>query len=67
MRTLRQFATGQAAIPPGMAWYLSDLGVFRGTARQAGTLQAPVAAATEGFASGYGAKNAPIYAHSWRP
>ena len=30
MKTLRQFATGQAAIPPGTAWYLSDLGEFRG-------------------------------------
>lgn len=30
MKTLRQFATGQAAIPPSTAWYLSDLGEFRG-------------------------------------
>ena len=30
MKTLRQFATGQAAIPPTTAWYLSDLGEFRG-------------------------------------
>ena len=30
MMTLRQFATGQAAIPPATAWYLSDLGEFRG-------------------------------------
>ena len=30
MKTLRQFATGQAAIPPATAWYLSDLGEFRG-------------------------------------
>ena len=30
MNTLRRFATGQAAIPPGAAWYLSDLGEFRG-------------------------------------
>lgn len=30
MMTLRQFATGQAAIPPSTAWYLSDLGEFRG-------------------------------------
>ena len=28
MKTLRQFATGQAAIPPGTAWYLSDLRKF---------------------------------------
>ncbi len=30
MKTLRQFATGQASIPPSTAWYLSDLGEFRG-------------------------------------
>lgn len=30
MQTLRQFATGQAAIPPATAWYLADLGEFRG-------------------------------------
>lgn len=30
MNTLRQFASGQAAIPPATAWYLSDLGEFRG-------------------------------------
>ena len=28
--TLCQFALGQAAIPPATAWYLSDLGEFRG-------------------------------------
>lgn len=30
MKTLRRFATGQVAIPPGTAWSLSDLGEFRG-------------------------------------
>jgi Fic family protein len=30
MMTLRQFATGQAAIPASTAWYLADLGEFRG-------------------------------------
>jgi Fic family protein len=30
MMTLRQFAAGHAAIPPGTAWHLSDLGEFRG-------------------------------------
>ena len=30
MKTLRQFATGQIAIPSGTAWYLADLGEFRG-------------------------------------
>lgn len=30
MKTLRQFATGQAAIPAATAWHLSDLGEFRG-------------------------------------
>ncbi len=31
MKTLRQFATGQIAIPPSTAWYLTDLGEIRGT------------------------------------
>jgi Fic family protein len=30
MKTLRQFAAGQSAIPASTAWYLSDLGEFRG-------------------------------------
>jgi len=30
MNTLRRFAFAQAAIPPATAWYLSDLGEFRG-------------------------------------
>jgi Fic family protein len=30
MKTLRQFASGQVAISPATAWYLSDLGEFRG-------------------------------------
>jgi Fic family protein len=30
MNTLRRFASAQAAIPPATAWYLSDLGEFRG-------------------------------------
>lgn len=30
MTALRQFATGQIAIPASTAWYLSDLGEFRG-------------------------------------
>jgi Fic family protein len=30
MKTLRQFATGQTAIPVATAWYLADLGEFRG-------------------------------------
>jgi len=30
LKTLRLFAMGQAAIPPATAWYLSDLGEFRG-------------------------------------
>lgn len=30
MKTLRQFATGQIGIPSSTAWYLSDLGEFRG-------------------------------------
>lgn len=30
MMTLRMFALGQTAIPAGTAWYLSDLGEFRG-------------------------------------
>lgn len=30
MNTFRQFATGQIAIPPSTAWYLADLGEFRG-------------------------------------
>jgi Fic family protein len=30
MNTLRRFAFAQAAIPPATAWYLADLGEFRG-------------------------------------
>jgi hypothetical protein len=30
MKTLRQFATGQIAIPSGTAWYPANLGEFRG-------------------------------------
>jgi Fic family protein len=30
VKTLRQFASGQVAIPLATAWYLSDLGEFRG-------------------------------------
>lgn len=30
MTTLRMFTTGSASIPPATAWYLSDLGEFRG-------------------------------------
>lgn len=30
MNTLRQFATAQIAVPASTAWYLSDLGEFRG-------------------------------------
>ncbi|BAP89397.1 filamentation induced by cAMP protein Fic [Burkholderiales bacterium GJ-E10] len=38
--TLRRFSDGKAAIPPATAWYLSDLGEFRGK-QELYTRQAP--------------------------
>ncbi len=51
MKTLRQFATGQIAIPSVTAGYLSDLGEFRGK-QEPYTRQSPQRRRRRGFARG---------------